>query len=274
MAIPQACQPIDNKIQQLRRQLNDLNTPIDDPVPGGPKRPPKDPETEEEKKRLRNEIRVLTAQFNQCVQQNLPPFPVTVTVHSVTCHDQDDVGLFEDDEPYVLVYALNIPNSVKNPSIPDARVFKAGPFRGTDSGETVFSGLRVWDTNGNPAIVTKPDDVILLAALIEEDDTGADLVRTVLQTAMVVVLGTNLPALGDRPAFIQRMSEGMRGALKGAFKATVPPFSHDDLVGPVQQVSLTSDILRKVGLGTPHPIFLSFVSNSASYTVELKVRRG
>ncbi len=175
-----------------------------------------------------------------------------------------------------MVYTLNIPTSLSNIAVPDARVFKAGVFGDVDSGQTRFLATRIWDTNGNPAIITKPDKVLILVAMVEQDDTGADFVRTALQTAMAAIAPTNIAPLlkgNDRAAFAQRMTEGMQGALKGALKAVVPPLSQDDLIGPVKQLPITSALLQKVGLQGTQTILLDFASSDARYTVGFKIQQ-
>ncbi|MGH2585773.1 MAG: hypothetical protein ACRDJE_12740 [Dehalococcoidia bacterium] len=273
MATPAACQSIESNLKKKREQLNRLNNSR--PSPGGPVVKPgrdRDPELEAERKRLSNEIKTLNAQLTQCMVQQNKNRPLTVRWQSLFCEDQDDTEVLfntEDDEPYLVVYALNLPTTpnIANPAsfVPDARAFKIGPFSSVDSGDTRSGAMNVWDTNGNARPITDPNSAVILVAMMEFDESGADMVRTAVQTAMPAIVVTNLAAaFTDPAAFRVRLMEGMAGIIQTAVKAAVG--SQDDQIGPIKQIRLTRSILDRAYRDGSVRFDLRFTKPGARYS--------
>lgn len=250
---PAPCISIEQTLKTKRAQLNRLNSRPSGGG-GGPVVKPgrdRDPEVEAERKRLSGEIKKLDTQLTQCFVQHNRNRPLTVQWQSLFCEDQDDTEVLfipEDDEPYMVVYALKLPTSpnIANPGsfIPDARAFKIGPFSGVDSGDSRSGAVNVWDTNGTARPITDPNSVVILVAMMEFDESGADMVRTAVQTAMIPIIATNLAAAFSNPdAFRVRLMEGMAGIIQTAVKAAVG--SQDDQIGPIKQIRLTREMLDR-----------------------------
>jgi hypothetical protein len=270
---PVPCQSIETSLKQKRQQLNRLNSRPSSG--GGPVvKPPRDrdPELEAERRRLTSEIRTLDAQLTQCFVQHNRHRPLTVQWQSLFCEDQDDTEVLfipEDDEPYLVVYALKLPTSpnIGNPAsfVPDARAFKIGPFHSVDSGETVSGAVNVWDTNGTPRPIGDPNGVVILVAMMEFDESGADMVRTAVQTAMIPIVVSNIAAaLNDPEAFRVRLMEGMAGVIQTAVKAAVG--SQDDQIGPIKQIRLTRQILDRAYRDGTVRFDLRFTKPGARYS--------
>lgn len=267
---PVPCQTIERDLKKKREQLSRLN---DRPTPGGPIFKPGrdlDPELKAERQRLAKEIKRLDGQLTQCFLQNVPNAPVTVRFESLVCLDQNDEPFTESDEPYLIVYTLNIPN-LANP-VPDARAFKIGRFLDVDSGDTVFGAGNIWDTNGSARLITDPNSVVILVAMVEEDDTGVDVVRTAVQTLMIPIVASNIAAAATDPdAFRFRLMEGMQGAIRTAVKAAVG--SQDDLIGTVQQIRLTRPMLDRVRRFGSESFTLNFSSSDTRYSARFRLQR-
>lgn len=151
-------------------------------------------------------------------------------------------------------------------------MFKIGPFNSVDSDETVFGNTNVWDPNGNPRVINDPDDVTILVAMLEEDDSGADAVRTQVETLMLPEVIKAAPALASDPeAFRFRLMQGMQGAIETVVKIGVP--SQDDQIGPVQQIRLTREILNRVRRFDSHRFDLNFSSSGARYSATFSLLR-
>ncbi len=276
VSTPASCRQIEQQLNKKRQELKLLNE--QDPQPGPVNKP--DPLTVAEKKRLMKEIKQLDAKLTQCIVQNTPNTPVTVRFEQLFCEDQDDLEKFfpdiEDDEPYLLVYTLNLPKAtvITDPTNfrPDARMFKIGAFNSVDSGDTVFGSTSVWDTNGSPRVIADPDDVTILVAMMEEDDTGADAVRTQAETLMIPEIIKAAPALAsDSESFRFRLMLGMRGVIQTVAKLGIP--SQDDRIGPVQQIRLTPEILNRTRRFGSHRFDLNFSSSGARYTATFTLLR-
>jgi hypothetical protein len=109
----------------------------------------------------------------------------------------------DHDEPYALILVADLRGS--NAS---ARVFASQTFSDVDTGETRDDRLQFWDLNGNGAPISSDNDYIMLAALMESDNSA----RT--KTAIVERLTTTfLPKLATYKA------KGMsRSAIADALK--------------------------------------------------------
>lgn len=281
MAVPAACVSIESQLKIKRSELTRLqNQPTGGDGDGPVVKPGqnKDPELEAAKKKLQAEIRALQNKLDQCVLQNTPVPAVTVRFESLFCGDQNDTEPIidtEDDEPYLLVYALHIPDPVRalinskklnlGSFVPDARLFRIGPFSSVDSGDTVRAAVNVWDPNGRAQKITDPDNVFLFVAMMEEDATGAASVQTLVQTLMVPVVVSNILGLAtSRAGFAQRIIEGLAGSIQTAVKPAKG--SEDDRIGAIQQISVTQQMLDKVRTQGPQPINLSFTNSDTRYS--------
>lgn len=280
IATPAPCLPLQQKIGRLQQELEGLNETGD---PNGPFRKP-DPVTLAERRSLVREISSVNGQLTSCIVKHTGTnVPMTVTFESIFCGDQNDTQVLfipEADEPYLIVYALNLPTTIPtnlSPSnfLPDARAFKIGTMHGVDSGESVSRPTDVWDTNGRAQVIADPNRVVILVALLEEDDSGADYVRTAVQTGMPVVIATNLPALFTDPeGFRARLLEGMRGVIATALNLfPLPPESADDLIGAVQQIRLTRTMLNNAIVRGSVPIPLNFATSDTRYSASFRLRR-
>ncbi|WP_257461727.1 hypothetical protein [Archangium lipolyticum] len=263
------CQSIIDKIRALEREKSDLIRDIHDADEGGPvhKPPVHDPEFKE----LTRQITQETKKLNACLIKNASPVPMVLSVESLSSSDANDPGPFESDEPYVLVYVLNLP-SLTNPTLPRPKVVLVGPLSEVDAGESHKAPANVlWGIDGVPRPIPKPEDIILLVALVENDFASAASVRTLVEVTMGAVLAVNLPSVGNRQEFVRRLRNGMEGAIQTAVKAGFP--DRDDLIDSVKELRLGAlDVAHAFHFGGT-PLELSFKGDDSHYRVTFRLKR-
>ena len=219
-----------------------------------------------------------------------PPVPVRISISGIQSFDQNDgPGLWpfdtEDDEPYVLVFTLNVPMisaTTTPPSLtvtpPGMDVVKVGPWENpsVDDDEKIYPAPPnvIWDANSGA--ITTPNDVFFIAALVENDNSDPEQVRTVVEIQMIAHLFANLSllVLGNRFEFMRRMVTDMTGAVA---LATTPAGSGgvldaDDRIGLAQELVLTPRDLNRAFGGEASRMILSF-RGDGDYRVFFDMRR-
>jgi hypothetical protein len=241
---------------------------------GGPvyKPNPNDPQIKE----ITKQINAKNNQLFLCLSQPTPNVPMAISATSITSVERNDIKVWpfsETDEPYLLVYTLDVPKLTPNINLPKPKVTKI-EWQGLDEGQTLAApGNILWGMNGAPAPLTSPDDVIILAAMIEHDYTKTEAVRTIVEDQMAITLTTNITSVGNRTEFVSRLVHGMNGAIAAATSVALGIPDPDDPIGSAQEIRLT-----KVDLGAAYHFgsrtrTLTFSGDGASYAVEFKIQR-
>lgn len=239
---------------------------------------------------LRQQINEAHRRLRQCLNQPhppVPPVPVVLSVHGLRCFEQEDgPGLWpfdtEDDEPYILVFALNVPTltaSLTPPrldlNLPHPKVTKVGPWEDVDDdGMTHLAPPNtIW--NADAGLLTTPNDAFFVAALVENDNSDPEVVRSVTETMMFAELTKHATSAGNRNEFARRMVDGMSGAV--GFATTMigsgGAIDPDDRIGPAQELHLTQRDLDHVFSGGVSMFSLSFRGDDADYRVMFQLRR-
>jgi hypothetical protein len=185
--------------------------------------------------------------------------PVSVTLERLKCFEQEDTELpvidNEDDEPYVIVMAVNGQGRALIPGtplrFPESLVTRIGPIEGFDKGDLKPAPANtVWGLDHSPAEMVRLDQIFFLVALLENDSANpADVEnRTALAQAGLPGLrlnaeaATNLDDQGRNNLFIQNARQAFDGAVSGARQAIDP----DDQIGPAQVLTFTDQEYRAV----------------------------
>ena len=204
--------------------------------------------------------------------------PISIAVTKVQC--VDDTEEFDSDEPFVVVFVADVSRRIAVPgsptiTIPSAATTVTGPWNDADAGETLetlpilpilprdswnkFEAamgqvLRkpCWAFDGGLAVIQDPDDVIILAAVVEEDSRGHESLRGIVHGLMfasvTALINDVVNGQMSRATMIARLREDMESAIEAGRKTSVPDFS--DKVGKVQELRLTDEDLDVAGHGT------------------------
>lgn len=113
------------------------------------------------------------------------------------------------DEPYVVFFIADISESL-NP-LAKTLISRAKVFEDTEEGKTKYQSLLLWGLNGKPAPMANPDNVIILAAVVENDESRIDTVTSIVQTKLFA----NLTAYNnpDRATLVKKLIKDMHHAI-------------------------------------------------------------
>ncbi len=211
--------------------------------------------------------------------------PLTLTLTTFECHDQSDEirVLFgfnsEDDEPYAVVWAVDLRTTPVVPVPLGATNSKAtlvGPLSDVDEGDETGAPRNViWGLSDAPDVISSADNLIVLVAMMENDGSSPDQVRSVLEVAAQASLLQNGPAFVasqiPRQELVRRISAGMAGAM-GLAKIGIP--DPDDNIGSIQELRFFQGELDRIHT-SPEPIdkSLSFEGDDAKYVLNFRLSR-
>jgi hypothetical protein len=156
-----------------------------------------------------------------------------IYLKSIRCYK--DTSEFDSDEPYVLVFTARMGLR------PEARTVLYGPWGDIDSGDpgrtgSLFYGpggvplmppKNIWGISGEAETPPDPDKVIIIAALMENDNGRPQGVRAALHAQLVADLAS-APTNLTRDQLAQRLLQTMRDALRGPI--TIGVLNNDDLI--------------------------------------------
>jgi hypothetical protein len=140
--------------------------------------------------------------------------------------------LSASDEPYAVFFTADL-----HGAIPKSAVVRTKVFEDTDKGELKKQWVRIWGVNHEAQPITNPDKVIILVALMENDESDPDLVVT---TARAEMFG-NLAALAtsgiSRPQMVSELIKSLNASVHGG---AAPGFLNpDDRIGSAQELRIT-----------------------------------
>ncbi|KAF0249206.1 MAG: Uncharacterized protein FD167_1392 [bacterium] len=264
MGLPNSCQQIVNKIKALQAQIKQIQLSAgytqgpDDPHPGKP-----DPESLAEVKALQAQIAKLKLSLNSCILNNVAPFPLKIKVSSIYCVKEQETGILQDDEPYVLVASIDL-NVFP---IPNLEVTLYGPFEDVNTGESrTTNGTPFWALDKSAKTIAQPTDVIFLVAMMENDDGTPNATRGLVKAQLTAALAASIGM--PRPQLINVLINDMSSAL--AIPTGFP--SSDDRIGVKELVLTPLDLVLPI-LG-PRTRTLSFSGDGAKYDVSCLLTQG
>jgi hypothetical protein len=305
------CDPIRSQLQDLREQRRTTPKFLEEmqPRPHRPHRPldpvapEPDPDPAPVEEPLQNRLnpvwsdldaKVVTAErsLRACEESLIPntPVPLTLTLTSFDCRDQsDEIGVTlgpidvntESDEPYAVVFAVDIaPTSIG--AVPVGVLNSKATLVGPLSGVVRFGGVSpggyaapsnvIWGLSNAPGLVTAADNLFVIVAMMENDDSSPDQVRSGLELAAKVGL-SNVGLLAGkaitREEFVSRIIAEMDGAA-GVVSLGFP--GPDDHIGGCQELRFGQGELDHIyrGLG-PIERSLRFVGDNAEYIVHFRM---
>ena len=145
--------------------------------------------------------------------------------------------------PNALVFAVDLKT---NPAVPipspvgaiNSKMTLAGPLADVDLEDVLAPANVIWGLSNAPDMVTSANDLIVLVAMMENDDGSPDQARTLLELAAQEALYfLNLPAFASthilREGLSAVSSPGLPATM-GAAKVGVP--NPDDNIGPIQEL--------------------------------------
>ncbi len=283
------CDPIRSKLHDLEVRLKNTDKFLNEPIPGEP-HPPK-PVLNPEFRRLTNLVRNARASLQACQESLISntPVPLTLTLTKFVCLDQSDefriiFGFnIEDDEPYALVFAVDMKLSlaVSFSTVADSKMTLVGALSDVDEGEEYAAPANViWGLNNAPGMISSADNLIVLVVMMENDGGSPAQARTLLEGAAKSALGINVPLLANgtitRQELVNRIIAQMDGVMSTATVGLNPAgfLNPDDNIGAIQELRFSQaeldHIYRNLG---PIEKRLTFEGDDAKYVLKFKMFR-
>ena len=276
-----SCTALEQKLSGLRQDRAELNSVIGNLQGAGLQA------AREQLANLDADIAAAQAAVNDChakeqeAAANPGPEPITGAVTSIRCQDAGkEVG---DDEPYVIVASIDLLGFISagtvagvpiGTAVPQVHVVKVGPWAGVAAGETHYvselpaaSRRDFWDLDADPRVIAQPQDVIFLAAVVENDGSSPDAIRGAVETNLNGTKWNNLNR--DYDTLVDTMSSSMAAAIDTARIAGLSPahLNADDRIGPVRHVRLTDADLDTLQDLDPVEKSLTFTQKTANGTI-------
>jgi hypothetical protein len=210
---------------------------------------------------------------------------VTLTLTSFVCLDQsDEIRLppfflnVEDDEPYACVFAVDLKLGVPGaPGATNSKMTLVGPLSDVDLEEVTAPPNIIWGLSNAADFVSSGNNFIVLVAMMENDSSSPEQVRSVLEIAAQSAMAKNLSAFIaeqiPREELVSRMIAGIDGAM-GLAKVGAP--DPDDNIGAVQELRFFQfdlDDIYKNNSFSPKERNLTFEGDDAKYVLRFKLFR-
>jgi hypothetical protein len=216
--------------------------------------------------------------------------PLTLTVSKLIC--KEDTNEPDSDEPYIIVFAANLTNQIiKIPGggrivIPASRTTLIGPWNDLDAGESVSTvtpppglpldnpyflvvGWPCWATDGSPAPIAGPDNVIFLAGLVEHDGGDPGSVRALVQGGLSGTLQEYINDIDlNRAQIVQNLVNDMNGFIKLGGKSA----NADDQIGSSKELRFTAAEMDEAR-SSKKIKELEFKGDGGRYTVRFVLRK-
>lgn len=217
---------------------------------------------------VNQQITKAKADLAACINRTSPqPVSLTITLRSLHCQrETGEFGVTPSDEPYVIVYTADMTTL----PAPRSDVAWTGVMTDVDEGEARNFNVRVWGFNGAAQIIRSPDNVILLAAVVEHDESSASAVVSAVRLGMQAELVRAAANRLDRTRMVQTLTDAMRGAIGAAVLTGVP--NPDDLLS-VRELPLTPTLLRDVAFGGRADAFLDLGGGGGAYRLKFELAR-
>ena len=170
------------------------------------------------------------------------------------------------DEPYAVFFIADLHNSV-----PKAVVHRTRFFENTDKGDLDKQWIRIWGPDQKPAVISDPDKVLILAALMENDESDPDAVATAARAGMFA----NLLSFASAGVGRSKMVSGLIASFKGALELGKAPGypNSDDLLGAPQELRITAADLAAAKLSTQRRN-LTFSGDGGRYRLGFDIAAG
>jgi len=217
---------------------------------------------------------------------------IQIAVKSIHCDDDTDEAT--DDEPFVVVFAVDItPLAAGVPvTLPKAAVTVTGPWSEGDdppdhgtvklpplsAGQTensldaipVVWRKHCWGlVNGEGAPIEDPDNVILLVSLLERDDGSNSDWRGSFEAAMTGDLAAAVNNGGSRSDLVATLKDRFNANVNTVRKIGFP--NRDDQIGLSKELRLDNDDLKAARKGTTTKSLRFQGDGGADYTVNFEL---
>jgi hypothetical protein len=194
--------------------------------------------------------------------------PIRIGFTDLVC--VEDTNEADNDEPYCVMFVVD--NRQPADPNPPAVAFRSAVFEFVDAGSSRTQWVPIWAVNGATAPIPKPEDVIILAALLENDSSEPDSVAATVQAELTASTVAARAAGLSRAATVDKLLHDMRGAL--ALGAASGGIDQDEILEGPKEVALTATDLQlaRTGHSVVKELGFNDGSEDAAYTAHFLVR--
>jgi hypothetical protein len=206
--------------------------------------------------------------------------PLTVSFYKLRC--VDDTSEANDDEPYVVFFVANL----KSGPLATTDAKRSTLFGDVDAGEDRLEAtldysknpiisvhpVMLWGIKGKPAPIINPNDIIILAAVIENDSSSPDSVVSAVDTALAAKLQIYRANGFSRAKIVEKLITDMNGAIDAAF--LTGGLDKDERLGTAKEFQLTSQDLEQARNGSTVFRTRAFYGDDAIYKVRIDIKKG
>lgn len=177
--------------------------------------------------------------------------PLKIALTKVRCLEEtNEVG---SDEPYVLVFAAQLKQLVPGVTIPSAHTTMYGPWSDVDQNDLLTTGMppivpakNCWGLDGKAAVINNPNEIIILFAVMENDDATPSGIRTGTHAQLFASLTSYSNSGMSRASMVSNLKKDMRDVLKGITVTGIP--NSDDLVA-VSELAISAGDISSASAG-------------------------
>lgn len=262
------CAPIMKNIEELEAERRSLQEELQEASP-------------QEKPFIVSQIKAVNAMIktqqnalNRChADHPVPDQPINsrITLTGVSCHRPTD-GLFsENDEVYLIAFTANLA------SLPffTSTVYRSGVINGMSTGESRPLALRVWGTQQigkiaapAPLNPTRPDDMIILLALLEHDSSTVNDIVTAVR-GLSAQLANDVNNGSDHATIVNHLVDSMEGFIDLASMEGAP--DPDELI-EIRRLQLAPSMRRELAFNGSTRSFIFFQGHGGLYKVTFEVK--
>lgn len=191
----------------------------------------------------------------------------TLDFRQLRCDEETDWDQgTNSDEPYVVFLTIN--RNTGSFQLERTRVFDD-----VDTGETRtrLGSPRLWGPNDTGASITNASDMIILAAVMENDSSEASEVVTLARPILFGNYMTYVSSRLPRAAIVSNLLRDMDNALDVAAVSSGPT-NPDDRLGHTQEVVLSHTNLETAAAGQTVELSLRFRDSGADATYRVYLR--
>jgi hypothetical protein len=158
-------------------------------------------------------------------------------------HESGEIG---SDEPYVVFFIGDLSNPAGGSYVRHTNVFGS-----VDTGDDRFETVHLWSRAGGAAVMPghNPDNLIVLAQIVEHDSSSVSAIVNKLQSEMPVQLALYKAAGLTRSQIVSALKGDMFDYINQTADATAS--NQDDMVGRPVELRITAANLAAAATGTP-----------------------
>jgi hypothetical protein len=191
--------------------------------------------------------------------------PLKITLTKFKCIEETNDGP-GDDEIYAVAFVADL-----TPLVPNPMTFKTRVREDVDEGTRHFN-LPIWAINGGLAAIDQPNDVVILVALMEHDNSSPASVKTAVHTSLAIGVASYKQNGLDRASMIRNLQTDMNGAIDLGKASGVRAVSDgDERLGSAQELRLTAGDLRSARRGTTVTKSLEFRGDGGHYRLSFDI---